>query len=296
MTEQHIPVEELAAYAAGDLDATAAVAVEAHLVLCAECRSDVDAVTKAGAALATVEPVTMPAEVAARIDEALRAATPAPPTGTVLPMRRRRPSLSAIAAVAAGVALLGAVTVPMLRTARKDSAESASTALGGGAQKGLRTPRRLDSGLEYTHKNLAATLRRAAGGATAPKSARGAEQGAIAPSAPAGSSATPLTGFTSGDTARETSTEVLALKAEPGRFAACVDALASGLPAAARVPLLVDFARYEGKPAIVVAFQTVSRGAVVADRIDVWVAGPGCGTVPGGEVLDFARIPRPTTL
>jgi hypothetical protein len=170
MTEQHVSIEDLAAYAAGDLDATAAVAVEAHVLLCAECRSDVDAVSAAATALAAVERPVMPEDVAARLDAAL-AAEDDDAHPVVVPMStRRRPSFAGIAAVAAGVALVGAMAVPLLRsegtrdgasTAALDSAEKGATGGTGAAVES----RRLDSNLEYTHDNLASTLASALKGA-----------------------------------------------------------------------------------------------------------------------------------
>jgi hypothetical protein len=37
----------------------------------------------------------------------------------------------------------------------------------------------------------------------------------------------------------------------------------------------------------------VQRGVVRDDRLDVYVVGPGCGSGPDAQVLDFQRIPRP---
>jgi anti-sigma factor RsiW len=130
MTEQHVPIEELAAYAAGDLDATAAVAVEAHVVLCAQCGADVAGLTATAAALASVPPVTMPAAAVARLDAALLAeAMPNRRAGDVVPIAgRRRPTFGGIAAVAAGVALLAAIGVPLLRDTTKKAGSSAPTA------------------------------------------------------------------------------------------------------------------------------------------------------------------------
>jgi hypothetical protein len=302
MTEQqHVPVEDLAAYAARDLDATAAVAVEAHLVLCADCRADVDAVTRATAALAAVEPVAMPPEVAASVDAALAAESRRAPAGDVLPMRRRRrPSFAGIAAVAAGVALVGAVAVPLVRSGGTGGAPARTNALQ--ERQTAADTRRLASGLDYTHTTVADTLGQALGGRaaddttafssgksrathdTAAGAGDGAEGGAggseMAPGAPA-----PLNLTVPGRLAD--------VQADPARLAACIAELATGQPPEARVPVVVDFARYEGKPAIVVALPTIRRGAVTTETLDVFIAGPGCGTVAGGDVLDFVRIPRP---
>jgi hypothetical protein len=90
------------------------------------------------------------------------------------------------------------------------------------------------------------------------------------------------------------STESLA--EDTGRFAACVTELAKGQPPAGAVPLLVDFASFGGRPAIVVAFPNVNSHGNVTNKIDVFVAGPRCGVVAGGDVVDFQRIDRPASL
>jgi hypothetical protein len=287
--QQHVPVEDLAAYAAGDLDATAAVAVETHLVLCAECRADVEAVTQASAALASVERPAMPADVAARVDAALLAAA-APPAGDIVPLhsKRRRPSFAGIAAVAAGIALVGAIAVPLLHGG--SAKQSASNSARGAVEAPV--TRRLASGLDYTHTTLAATLKNAL---SAPKSVSdvpvdGASGPPLAP-VPAPTS-TPAQLNSGSEYSNHVS--LTALESDPARLAACVSSLATGLPAQAATPVVVDFALFAHKPAVVVAFPTVTEGKVRTDRIDVFVVGPACGLTPGeDDVLDFARIARP---
>ncbi|HEU0131303.1 MAG TPA: zf-HC2 domain-containing protein [Mycobacteriales bacterium] len=296
MTEQHVPIEDLAAYAAGDLDAPAAVAVEAHVLLCAGCRADVDAINATAAALASVPPAPMPAEVAARVDAALAAVAPAAPVGTVLPMRRRRPSWEGIAAVAAVVLLVGGIAIGGMVQRRPVDGKAASApgsneerdAVAGSGSTGTR---RLASGLDYTRANLAGTLAKALGGATAPApvqldSNAGTTGGAAPSAAPQSASEEVLTGGTS--YSQPKADRLLSLQAEPARLAACLRDLGPG-----QVPLVVDFARWAGKPAVVIAFAHVSANGTVSNKVDVWVAGPGCGSVPGGDVLDFQRIDRP---
>jgi hypothetical protein len=291
--QQHVPVEDLAAYAAGDLDATAAVAVETHLVLCAECRADVDAVNNATAALAALDHPAMPADVAARVDAALAAAAIAP-GGDVLPLvpkKRRGPSIAGLSAVAAGIALVAAITIPLVS---RPHADKANTALGKGAT--TTTTRRLDSGLDYTHTTIAATLREALAGVTpvaagvgadAPGASLSPERGPVANPAPSGSG-------TEAELDARVEFGEKSIQTDAGRLAACVTSLATGLPAEAATPVVVDFGQYSGQPAVVVAFPSVIEGAVRTDKIDVYVVGPQCGLVPGDDhVLDFGRIPRP---
>lgn len=307
MTEQHVPVERLAAYAAGDLDASAAVEVEAHVVLCAGCRADVEAVRRATGALAELGPVTMPADVAARVDAAVaRADRPTGPVGDVLPMasaKKRRPSFAGLAAVAAGVALIAGVGVPLVtgggggeRGANTTAAESAQdTGAGAGT-------RRLDSGLNYRPNALDTTLVRALRGASAVPNADafgGAgtappEAEVSGPSAPAAPDAV----RSSGRDLTQYATSLTALESDAGRLAACVTALAASQPRGlGTTPLVVDFARFNDRPALVVVFPTVSRGKVADDRVDVWVVGARCGVTAGDDdVLLFERLDRPAGL
>lgn len=292
MTEQagHVGVEDLAAYAAGDLDATAAVAVEAHLVLCDDCRADVEAVNAATGALAALPAVPMPADVAARVDAAVAdaAATPVAPPATILPMRRRRPTWAGIGAVAAGAALIGAVAVPLLRGGSGEKAAPIAADSARGSRPVV--TKRLASNLDYSHTNLVATLNTALAGTTAPPpAAKGVDAPEAASQMP--TSAGPLT-----YRGNASPPALTALRTDPGRLAACVTALVADLPPVGRVLLFVDFARFSGKDAAVLGFPTVVRGSANDATVDVWVVGPGCGSTPGGDVLDFARIDRPASL
>ena len=287
--QQHVPIEDLAAFAAGDLDAAASVTVEAHVLLCAECRSDVEAVKAATAALSDVPSPVMPAGVAARLDAAL-AAERAPSSGsagTVLPMKRRRPSFAGLSAVAAVVALAAAITIPLVTDGDtgKDSASPASmpeAARGPGSGT-----RRLASGLDYSRDTLAITLDRALAGVTGERAAQdsaGQPLGAAAPQA----TNTPTT------TSQLFTSKKWALSSDPGRLAACITELVSDQPPVARVPLVVDFGTFLGKPATVLVFPSyTSAGEARANRVDVYIVGNGCGAEPGGDVQDFQRILTP---
>jgi len=76
----------------------------------------------------------------------------------------------------------------------------------------------------------------------------------------------------------------LARLTAPPALAACLDAVAREHPRAAVAVELVDFARYEGAPALVVVFTDT-----VAARW-VWVTGPACG-VPGSGADTRHRLP-----
>ncbi|HVF04977.1 MAG TPA: zf-HC2 domain-containing protein [Frankiaceae bacterium] len=300
MTDQHATVEQLAAYAAGDLDATAALEVEAHVLLCDECRADVTALQRVGADLGAVEQVAMPADVAARIDAALAAersgaAAPATgPAGDVLPMTRKRrgPSFAGLAAVAAGVALVAAISVPLVtgdRGGRGDGATMASEA----------PTKRLASRLDYDANSPRTALQLALSGRTGEPAAAALDTDIAADTRSrddAKSSAPAAAEGAAPPALMTTRGEVSELQADPARLAACVSALAAGLDPAPK-PLLVDFAQFEGRPALIVVFPTVVAGKVRPDRVDFWAVGPRCGITAGDDdVLHFARFGRPAGL
>jgi hypothetical protein len=76
-----------------------------------------------------------------------------------------------------------------------------------------------------------------------------------------------------------------AMRASPAAVTACGTILAGGVPT---VPVAVDFATYEGKPAVIVALPAVGNSA----QIDVWVVRSTCSA--SSVDLYFRRIPRPT--
>ena len=67
-------------------------------------------------------------------------------------------------------------------------------------------------------------------------------------------------------------------------LAGCLTALSdAGQPA---VPLALDYARYQGKPALVVVLPSSKE-----DKADVFVVGSGCSTADA-KLLFFARLPK----
>ena len=67
---------------------------------------------------------------------------------------------------------------------------------------------------------------------------------------------------------------------------ACGRILAGGV---ATIPVAVDFARFDGKPAVVFALPAIGH----ADSLDVWVVRSACSAA--NLDLYFQRIPRPRT-
>jgi hypothetical protein len=124
----HPSVDELAELDEGLTPPDRTSAIRAHLAHCAQCQATTQTLADTSAALRALDPVTMPPEVAGRIDDALSAlsgeqvapgqatSTPEAP-GTVVPelgavrRRRRPPSLPATAAAAVVVLAVVAIVL-----------------------------------------------------------------------------------------------------------------------------------------------------------------------------------------
>ena len=68
-------------------------------------------------------------------------------------------------------------------------------------------------------------------------------------------------------------------------LASCITALTE--PGQVVLPLALDYATFEGSPALVVVLPSTK-----ADKVDVFVVGPGC-TTGDAALLYFARLDRP---
>ncbi len=256
-------IDLLADYAAGVLDGTPEAAAVAERIAADPAWAELHAaLVRADEAvradLAALPVPAIPDDIAARLDEAL-AAEATGTTAAVVPLRKRRSWGVAGGAVAAGVAVLAAGAIGI-------------QALGGG----------------NTQRDSATT-------ASAPESSDKAE-GPAAGSAPpkaAAPGAVPETysGLTSSgaeyrsDTLRAQVAQLVKSKAQadasagkalsgplvrlsaPAAFSDCLAALGAD----AR-PLAVDYARYDGQPAVVVVLPALANGDV-----DVAVVGPDCG-------------------
>ena len=137
MTDGHLDATVLAKYDEGLLTPPQANEVEAHLAQCASCTAVLGQLAAVRARLAAAPPnITMPASVAARIDDALAAEreqrdheiVPAR-TGTVHPFRRRIPQLLAAAATVAAIGFAGYVI--SISGDGDETAENATVAEGG---------------------------------------------------------------------------------------------------------------------------------------------------------------------
>lgn len=259
---EHLDLDALADLAAGE----GGDDVREHATRCDDCRAraaELSAATASvSAALAVLasEPLPPePADLAARVDAALagesaspggRAAAP----GDVLPLAPRRTRsrwLPALAGVAAAAAL---VTGAAVLTQQDDDEGPATTAAPSSLTR--------SSGQDYTKAGLAAAVP----GLLADTSAAAADS--AAPEALSATTVDPL--------AR--------LRTDEG-LASC---LAGVLPPDGDdLPLAVDYAAFEGRPAIVVLLPTSRAGTV-----DAYVLGAGCSQADA-QLLYFTRVKTP---
>lgn len=238
--------------------------VQAHVAGCASCADVIAALAATRAQLAALPAEPMPADVAERIEAALasEAETAPTPAAVVTPLdparRSRKPRwVRGAGAVAAGVALLmaGAVGIGVLN-AVNEKPETTSGAAEGNSAPSDSTQRDAGNVPNYTSATLADGVRALVAG------------GPAAVAAPQAKSASPSPRLnTKQDAAAPPDLDRLR---SPAQLASCVAELAGRQGAA---PLAVDYARYEGEPAVVIVLPDADPAVVQA-----WVVGPGCST------------------
>ncbi len=272
-TEAHLRDCPTCAQALGDLDA-ALVPVTAALAALPEPEPAPELVQRIETAIAQERAATAPGPSAAPLGSSAAPSSTVTPLGAARSRRTRwLPALSGIAAAAA------LVTGGVVFWSGSGSSSSDSTALSAGA----RTFATSNTGTDYLKdgQGLAAALPGLLAGPTEAAKAAGTPAtlasdtagGASSLEVPAPNSATvqgvdPLT----------------ALRA-PATLAACL----AGLTDAADpgLPLALDYAQFEGQPALVVVLPTTKPG-----KVDVFVVGAAC-TQADAHLLFFTRLDRP---
>lgn len=255
MAAAHLDYDTLAELAEGLLPDSRAASADAHLADCAECRDRSAEIANVTRLLADAPMPPMPAALASRIDEALAAEAAANGNGVVsLESRRGRRRMRILSAAAAAVIVVG-----------------------GGALVGhalMNGPVSSESGTAQSQP-----FQDRSGSATArhpgPNTLKESRSGGAAAAAP-GSHLTLRSGtdytaarldeqvsgqLTKGDSR---TTEELA----PAQLTNCLRAVTQG-----KSPLLVDVAKYEGRPATVIVLPGGD-----STRLDVWIVGPTCST------------------
>jgi hypothetical protein len=263
---EHLDLDQLA-------DALADGPEPAHLAGCPDCRTRLDelgtATTAVSGALAALASPEMPADLAGRLAAAIDQERRPTPTN-VLPLQRQRarwlPALGAVAAAAALV--VGGVVLTS----------------GGGGSKGTTADQASGpgytinaTGTDYTAASLAGAV---PGLLTGSPASVMAPKAADTPSPERASS-----GATAYDTLAGGVPDPLAALRETAGLATCLASLTD--PSESGIPLAVDYAQYQGKPALVVVLPSSK-----ADKVDVFVVPAGCAKADG-TVLYFTRLPKP---
>jgi len=236
-------------------------------------------------ALARLPEERMPGDVAARIDRALdrAAATTSPATGTgsnVVDLGRarrwRRAALATTAAAAVVAVCIGGLVALGGNRSSNTSSSSAGTAVTApqtDAASGV--PPTLTSGTNYTHAQLATPPPRSDYAAN-PAAPPGEGQLTSQPPGSAGRSSV-RSGVGGAPDSAAVPAE-LARLTDPTQLRACLDAIVA---AEHGQPTSVDYARYQGAPALIV---TLAVGPVTAVAV-----GPSCGLPgTGAAIIDSA--------
>jgi hypothetical protein len=258
-------------------DVLAGVATETqttHAHDCADCRARLaelaGAPTTVPTALAGLTAPPIPDDLVARLDAALLAErTPKVATATVTPIgaapSRRTRWLPWAGGVAAACALvLGFVALRSGGNSSSDSATSASRA------ESAQLPTS-STGNSYSAKGdlLAKAL---------PQQLSGTADKVAAPADGA-----PAQGGTTGGAAVKP--DALAPLRDQKTLASCLAGLTD--PTDATLPLALDYASFDGQPALVVVYPTSKP-----TKVDVFVVGAGC-TQADSKLLFFTRLTKP---
>ncbi|HVM28815.1 MAG TPA: hypothetical protein VM433_14240 [Mycobacteriales bacterium] len=308
MSDTHLDLDRLADLLAGEgVDDDVA-----HVGRCAGCAGRLDELAAAdaevAAGLATLPPPAVPAGLADRISAALAAEPPLPassgrpdwlpdldpgaaadsePVGgtasrTVTPFpARRRFSRSPFAAAAALVVAAGALGGGLLLAGGGGGADSV-TAAGDSAERAAVADLPTSStGRDYAAPDsLAAALPDLLGGGAVPA-------GVALDAAP--EAAAPTSGDADSRALSSTAdgADPLDRLREPEALASCLAAVLPPDDDEVR-PIALDYAAYDGSPALVVVLP--ASGA--PDKVDVFVVGAGCRQGADGTLF-FTRLDRP---
>jgi len=298
---RHLELDVLAELDEGISGPEVEQAARAHLNDCAECRERMAHLRTTRALLSALPPESMPSAVQTRIAAALEQAA-AQPSGTVVPITRRTrpwnsPAVAGAAAAAAVVVLLGALVVGHIHRSNKPSS-SASSAVGAPHQ-----PRAADAAAtkewatnaNYTAATIPSLVPHLVTGTPPADAVIASPSGASGGLAAGGSTTTADSRTLSGKQAQSAVPAPAPapsgaitqdqMRSSRTAVAACATILAGGVPTE---PVAVDFALYEGKPAVLFVLPTPGH----AGLLDVWVVRTTCSS----SSLDiyFRRISRPT--
>jgi hypothetical protein len=286
-----VDLDRLADYVGGALDGTPDAATVAHLIATDDRWAGAHAALVAADAAVTgqlsalaARPEPMPDEVFARLTEAFAAEPPLvaqKPQLSVLtggrhasPRRPARRRWTSVAGIAAAVAVLGGAAVVILPQLSLNTADSRSSSGAGisNAHPELATesaPAVPDSGTV----RASGTDYDAAALSTLGTSARSQKEPDSTSEGGPGIKSAPSTGSNQSPRTLAGVPAPLQRLSDPTARTACLDAVVRAYQAGSVV--LVDYARYQGAPALVVLLDGAYQ---VPDRKWVVVVGPDCGS------------------
>lgn len=299
---------ELVERADDGLDRSGAEAL-AHIGTCAQCQKDLEALREVRGVLRALPPVSMPDDVAARLEAALRAEAAKPvdkPAGSpaiaVLPTQRAgagagRFHLSAAASVVVLLLVaLGAGITAIAMSAHGHSSKNGTAASGAMAPQAAKVV--LASGIDYRQDTIrsqvaALVVARVAGSTKEFKgltSLAGAAAGSAAAAASAVPRATASSSAAQSSASAPAATPAVSARTAPGgpladpqALQACVETLTGGK---AEQPVLVDYALYNGRPATIIVLRDDSK----PDTLDVWVEADSGDCVKNGDTAYYGRL------
>jgi hypothetical protein len=242
-------------------------------------------------------PVSMPPEVAARIDAALAVEASMPATtgevttggvatGTVTPLvpRPRRWSRAVLGlAAAAAVVVVGGALVTTLGDGASSTDDQATSAEAGGATDQADVARST-SGRDYTAAELTDSVSALLADSGAAPDQPAQESDATLEQAPSTLASAPAADSgEAGEPARDDAdaAAATALVLDEARLTPCLDRLTDGT----REVVAVDAGTYEGQPALAVLL------AAGADAVDVFIVTPAC-SADDASILHFERVER----
>jgi hypothetical protein len=237
VTAAHLDYDALADLAEGILDDATATSAEQHLAECSQCRDRATEVVEVSRVLAEAPTPPMPAHLVERLDAALAAEA-----ASHMPGHRHARRFQFLAAAAAAVVVVGGGGV-IARTVLDNGDSNSATV----SQRPVEEPSRPHLG----------------GGQARPRPARSVPFTAVQ----SGTRYTSAALESQLASALSSATANRALSAATnGSLAACVGRVSGG-----KVPLLVDTATYDGRPATVIALPGTDPG-----HADVWILGAKC--------------------
>jgi hypothetical protein len=253
VTAAHLDYDALADLAEGILDEATATSAEQHLAQCTECRDRATEVAEVSRVLAEAPTPPMPAHLVERLDAAIAAEAAAG-----VPVHRHARRFQVLAAAAAAVVVVGGGGV-VARTVLEDGDSNTATV----SQRPVQEPSRPHAGGTQPQPGPVRTVPYTAMRSGTRYTSAGLESQV----------ASALTTSTTGQHALSAAVN--------GLLAGCVGRISGG-----KVPLLVDTAAYDGRPATVIALPGADAG-----HADVWIVGAGC-SAGSPDVIAHRQIAR----